>query len=234
MLTERRNNERHHVRTRRQDVWFTFKSQDRADRLADGYGPLETLMEARLPASATVPSHHQQQVGEVVTYVREGSLAWEDSIGNSGVIHAGQFRRSTEAQGVRYTETNASRVDSAHVFQVRLRASNVNPRAAHEHRRFFTAERRGSMCVIASPDGRRGSLRLHRDICVYSALPFCGQHMAHELAPGRSAWLHVVQGEVMVDGIVLTTGDAVGLTGPRRVSLTGKEESEILLVDVTS
>ena len=230
MITLRRADERHHDQLRKQEVWHTFPP-DRADALAEGFGPLENLDEDRLPPGAGMPRHPHRDA-EIVTYVREGALAHEDSMGGSGVIHAGEFQRMTAGRGIRHSETNASRTDWAHVFQVRLRPSEPDLEPGHEQKRFSAADRRGGLCVVASPDARRGSLRIHQDALVYSAMLDAGQHVVHELPKGRSAWLHLVQGEVTLGDAVLTTGDGAGVTAEPAVSLTAREETEILLVDL--
>ena len=232
MITLRRTDERHRGRRRTPpQVWFTFYSQDRADPLADGFGTLEILNEDRLPPGVGVPRQLPHDA-EIVTYVREGALEYQDSMGRSGVIHAGEFQRLTGGHGTGHSETNASRTDRAHVFHISLRPSEAGLEPSHEQRRFSAAERRGGLRVVASPDARRGSLRVHQDVLIYSALLGPGQHVIHELSQGRSAWLHLVEGEVSLGDLVLTAGDGAGITGERAVSLTAREESEILLIDV--
>jgi len=231
MTTIRRAKERHHDRRRKHEVWHTFHPEDRADAPADGFGSLESLSEDRLPPGAGVPRHPHRDA-EIVTYVREGALAYEDSMGRSGVIHAGEFQRMTAGHGIRHSETNASRTESAHVFQIWLRPSEAGIESSHEQRRFSAAQRRGALCVVASPDARRGSLRIHLDALIYSAMLDPGQHVVHELSQGRSAWLHLVEGEVTLGEVVLTAGDGAGITAERAVSLTAREETEILLLDL--
>ena len=152
-------------------------------------------------------------------------------MGRSGVIHAGEFQRITAGNGIRHSETNASRTDAAHVYQIWLRTSEAALEPTHEQKRFSAANRRGVLCVVASPDGRNGSLHIHQDALVYSAMLHPGQHLVHELSRGRSAWLHLVHGEVLLGDVVLTTGDGAGVTVERAVSLTAREETELLLVD---
>jgi redox-sensitive bicupin YhaK (pirin superfamily) len=231
MITLRRAMERHHDRHRKQDVWHTFYSADRADTLAGGFGALEVLDEDRLPPGADVPRHARRDA-EIVTYVREGALAYDDSMGRSGVVHAGEFQRMTTGDGIRHSETNASRTDWAHVFQIWLRPSEVGLDFGQEQKRFSAAERRGTLRIVASPDARRGSLRIHQDALMYSAMLDPGQHVVHELSTGRSAWLHLVQGEVTLGDVVLTTGDGAGITAERAVSLTAREGTEVLLLDL--
>ena len=231
MITLRRAKERQHERHRKQETWLTFSPQDLANPVADGFGTLEILTEDRLLPGAGVPRHSHHNA-EIVTYVREGALAYEDSMGRSGVVHAGEFQRMTPGRGIHHSETKASRTDDAHVFQIGLRPWEAGLDSANEQKRFSAAERRAGLCVVASPDARRGSLRIHQDALMYSAMLDPGQHVVHELSQGRRAWLHLVQGEVTIGDLVLTTGDGAGITAERAVSFTAREETEILLLDL--
>ncbi|HEX7839351.1 MAG TPA: pirin family protein [Kofleriaceae bacterium] len=231
MISLRLAAERHHDRRLKREVWRTFDPTDRTDRRADRFRALEALDESRLPPRADVPRRFGDE-GEIVTYVREGTVAYDDSTGHAGVIHAGEFQRMTAAHGARHSEANASRVDWAHVFQIRIRRSMPELEPGREQKRFSAAERRGGLCVVASPDARGGSLRLGQATWIYSALLEPGQHVVHELAPAHAAWLHIVQGEVTLDDLVLTTGDGAGVTTERAVSLISRADSEILLFDL--
>jgi redox-sensitive bicupin YhaK (pirin superfamily) len=231
MITVRRATERLHDKSARQEKWLTFDPQNRADPLADGFGFLEILNEVRLAPGAGVPRNARREA-EILTYVQEGVLAYEDSIGHSGVVQAGEFQRVTSGCGLRHSKMNASRSDWAHFFQLWLHPAEAELEPEHVQQRFSAALRRNGLCVVASPDARRGSLRIHQDVLVYSALLDIGQHVVHELSPGRSAWLHIVQGGVTLGDLVLTAGDGAGVTAERAVSFTSVEESEILLVNL--
>jgi redox-sensitive bicupin YhaK (pirin superfamily) len=231
MIRVRRAAERRHDLRRKREVWHTFSAEGRANAVAVGFGTLEVLDENRLPPGEGAPRRPPGDT-EMVTYVREGALAHEDSSGISGLIQAGEFQRMTPGRGIRHSETNASRTNWAHVFQLGLRPSEAELEAGYEQKRFSAAERRDGLCVVASVDARRGSLRVHQDALLYSAMLDAGQHVVSELSQGRSAWLHIVQGEVTIDDTVLTTGDGAGITGERAVSLTAREETEILLIDL--
>jgi redox-sensitive bicupin YhaK (pirin superfamily) len=233
MISLRRSAERHHDQLRKREVWRTFDPVDRSDRPSDRFGPLEAIDESRLPPRADVPRRGGGDA-EIVTYVREGAIAYEDSTGHAGVIHAGEFQRVLTAHGARHSEANASRIEWAHMFQVRLCHSAPLLEPGREQKRFSAAQRRGGLCLVASSDARAGSLRLDQDTRIYSALLEPGQHVVHELAPEHAAWLHVVQGEITLANLVLVTGDGAGVVTERAVSLTARESSEILLFDVTS
>jgi quercetin 2,3-dioxygenase len=231
LITLRRANERRHIRRRTQEVWFSFYPQSDGGPLADGFGVLETFNEDRLPPGAGVTLRPQHDA-EIVTYVREGALAHEDSGGRSGVLHAGEFQRVSAGRGLRHSETNPSHTDWAHIFQIWLHPSQAGPRRDHEQRRFVTSERRGELLLVASPDGRAGSLHVRLDALIYAALIDAGGHLVHELAPGRGAWVHVMRGEVRLGQIVLATGDGAGVQAAPLVSLDARPETEILLLDL--
>lgn len=222
MISLRRAQEREHDWTRKRDAWLTV------------YPGGESLDEDRVAPGAVFSSHaaYADCDAEVVTYVHEGALAYNDSTGGSGVIHTGEFQRMTVGRGVRHTETNASRSASVHVFRIWLRPAQAELEPGHEEQRFSTAQRRGGLCVVASSDARRGSLRIHQDALVFSALLDPGQHVVRELSQGRSAWLHLVQGEVTLGDQILTTGDGAGVSAARAVSFTARERTEVLMLDV--
>jgi redox-sensitive bicupin YhaK (pirin superfamily) len=223
--------ERQHGRRRRRQEWSTFDALNPADPLANGFGMLESLNESRLRPGASV-SRHSQHEAEILTYVREGALSYSDSLGGACVVRAGEFQRMTLGRGIRRNGTNASRVDPAHVFQIWLRPAQHGLEPSQEQKRFSAAERRGLLCVVASPDGRAGSLRIAQDALLHSALLEPGQHVVHELGPGRSAWLHLVEGEVALPDGILAAGDGAGISEDRAVSFTAREVSEVLLLDL--
>lgn len=231
MLTLRKAGERHHDRRGKHEGWLTFSPRNRVDPLADGFGVLQILDELRLAPGAGVPRRPRRDA-EIVTYVREGVLAYEDSLGGSSIVRAGEFQCMTAARGARHSEANASRMNAAHVFQIWLRPNEAGRAPEHEQKRFGAGDRRGVLCVVASQDARRGSLRLQPDAAVFSTLLVPGQHVVHELSCDRSVWVHIVHGSASVNDVILSSGDGVGVTAERAVSLTALESTELLLVDL--
>ena len=227
MITIRRAHQRECVVQHDRESWISF---DRAqpDLRGEDLGPLDGFREGRLPPRASVRSTMD---AEIVTYVRSGTLAYEDSTGRAGLIHAGEFQRMTAGTMVRYEETNASPTQWAHVFQVYLRAQ-AGIEAGHEQRRFSVAERRGVLCMVASQGGERGSLELHQDAQIYSSLLTRGQHVIHGLDDQRCVWLHIVEGSASVGGQTLATGDGARISAEHAVSLTASQDTELLLLDL--
>lgn len=231
MITLRRNTERRHVQRGQHDIRLTFYQPERPGPPTDGFGLLAAFNEMRLPPGG-VFAHSPREEAELVTYLHKGALAREDSTGSSGVIRAGEFQRSIIGRGIRHKETNPSRTDWTHVFTISLHPSEVGLDCAYDHKRFAAAQRHNTLRVVASPDGRMGSLRILQDALIYSSVLDPGRHLVDELLPGRSAWLHVIHGEVTLRDLYLTKGDGVGLTSEPSVSITAQENSEILLVDL--
>ena len=231
MITLRRNAERRHVQRGKYDTWHTFCPREDGGSPTDDFGLLTTFNEIRLPPGG-VSANHSHKEAEIVTYVYKGALAQEDSTGSSGVIYAGEFQRMTTGDGIRHKETNASRTDWTHLFRISLHPSEVGLDCTHEQDRFAAAQRHNVLCVTASPDGRKKSLRTLQDALVYSSILDSGHHIIHELLPGRSAWVHIICGEATLDGLILTQGDGAGITIEPTVSLTAQESTEILLVDL--
>jgi redox-sensitive bicupin YhaK (pirin superfamily) len=231
MIALRRAEERHHDRGEEQEVWRTFRPENGADSFADRFGPLAFLDEGRLAPGGRIPRHPARD-GELLTYVREGSVSHDDSLGGLGVIHAGDFQRITAARGRRLIAANASKTGETHVFQIGLRPSSGMLAPAHEQKRFRPAERRGVLRLVASPDGRGGSLHVRQDAFLYSAVLDPGRQVIHPLARDRLAWLHVVHGKVAIGELVLATGDGLGVSGECAISLTAQEQTELLLLDL--
>lgn len=231
MIVVRRAQDRSHHHRPKRDAWQSFFPHDPNAALADGFGVLVILNETHCaPSAGVAPSF--DPASEVVTYVLEGAIAYQDPTGGTGVVRAGEFRRMTTGHRIRYREVNASADDWVHVFHIGLRSPRASRLAPAEQRRFTLAERQGVLCTIASPDGRQSSLRVHEGALLFSCVLEKGQHVAHELVPGRRAWVHVVHGEVTLGGLVLTGGDGAGITGERVVSVTARSGTELLLVDV--
>jgi redox-sensitive bicupin YhaK (pirin superfamily) len=168
----------------------------------------------------------------MLTCVHEGSLAFEDPTGNSGVIQAGEVQCRTTLRGMQRSETNGSQTTWVHVYQFGLRVLAEGLQPTLETKRFSAADRRGALRLVASPDARGGSLLIQFDALLFSAILDPGKHVVHELSPGRGAWFHVVRGRISSNTEELFAGDGVGVRGERSVSLTAEDESEILLLDL--
>lgn len=230
MITLRTSLQRRHD-SRREQLWQTFDSEDRADALADGFATLAMLNEDHL-APRTRTARHPECDAEIITYVRAGAVAFEDSAGRSGKIGAGEFHRTETVGGVAQGPWNASYKERAHVFHLWFRLKPRELRSGDEQRRFSAEDRRRGLCTIASQDGGHGSLRLHQDASIMSALLEPGQTVTHQLAPGRRAWLHIVDGAGSLGPHAMSIGDGAGITDEKALSFTARDQAEVLLIEL--
>ena len=231
MIVLQRSAERTYVQQDNCEIWRTLFPKDASNPFTDRSGVLTAFNEIRLPPGADLLPQICDEV-EVVTYVHKGTLAYNYSNRCSGVIQTGEFQYITSGRKNRLKEKNASQTEAVHIYQILIHPPKVGLDPAHEQKRFTAAQRHNLLCVIASKDGRKGSLHIQQDALIHSGILDPGHHLIHELQPGRSAWLHILCGEVKLNDIIMITGDSAGFTKELLVSLTAKENTEILLVDL--
>ncbi len=210
---------------------MTFDPGNSADVLCRGFRALESFNEEGLAPGTGFQIHAHKDI-EVVTYVRKGALIQKEGGGRAGLLRTGEFQRRIALRGTRHSAINKSFSDRAHVFQGWIASDHNGHEPVHEQRLFPVAERMGLLRLVASPDGRKASLRIHQDMRIFSSIVQVGNHLIHELGAGRGAWLHVVDGRILLADQSLLAGDGAGLAGEAAVSFTAQEASEILLFDL--
>lgn len=231
MITLRRSQDRRHIDAENHQTWMTFDWENTADPLQSGFGALKTLNEEVVDPGRTFILHtHKDMV--IVTYVHDGVMICTGPLEKSDLVETGDFLRTNAPAGTRHITHNASPVDAARVFQSAFKPGTGVLSASGEKKHFTLAERKGILKLIASPDGKEASLQIQQDVEMYSTLIHKGNHMIHELKPGRHAWLHVVKGRIDLDEHHLQTGDGAGFDGEISVSFTAQEPTEILLFDM--
>lgn len=196
-----------------------------------GFGPLRVINEDRVAPGGGFPTHPHRDM-EIVSYVLDGALAHKDSLGAASVIRPGDVQRMTAGTGVTHSEYNASDEAPVHFLQIWIVPEREGLAPGYEQKRFAPAEKRGRLRLVASRDGRDGSITVHRDVDVYATALAPGERVAHEMRPGRGAWVQVARGDVLVNGARLEAGDGLAATGDGELLLEGESESEALLFDM--
>jgi hypothetical protein len=169
---------------------------------------------------------------EIVSYVLEGALEHRDSLGTGSVIRPGDVQRMTAGTSVRHSEFNASRAEAVHFLQIWILPERPGLAPGYEQKTFADTDRRGRLRLVASRDGREGSVTIHQDAAISVALLDEGERARHLLASGRHAWIHVARGEVAVGGETLTAGDGVAISDEGAIEIVGRSAGEILLFDL--
>ncbi|MDB5798601.1 MAG: quercetin 2,3-dioxygenase [Paucimonas sp.] len=231
MLELRRSNERGHAQHGWLDSHHSFSFADYYDPHHTSFGPLLVINEDRVQAGKGFGTHAHRDM-EIISYVLEGELAHRDSMGNGSVLRPGDVQRMSAGTGVRHSEFNNSTTEPVHFLQIWLQPNVRNTEPAYEEKHFDSVSKTGRLRLIASPDGREGSLTIRQDALVHAAVLEGGQRVAHTLAPKRRAYVHVVRGSVDVNGQALQAGDAAKLTDEPQILLDNAQDAEVLLFDL--
>jgi redox-sensitive bicupin YhaK (pirin superfamily) len=176
---------------------------------------------------------HQHRDMEIVTVVLEGALEHKDSLGHGAVLRPGEMQRITAGTGIFHSEFNPSGEELAHFYQIWLYPEAKGLRPEYEQKAFGRAQRQGRLQLVASRDGRDGSLTIHQDAALYLGDLEAGQELSQELSAGRHAWVQVLRGAASVNGAELREGDGVALSEERELRLGGLEKAEVLVFDLS-
>jgi redox-sensitive bicupin YhaK (pirin superfamily) len=232
MITLRKSEERHHTESKDRKTWMTFDLANKADPLKDGFSTLEILNEEILsPESGfTLPTRKDMIV---VTYVREGMMIHIGPLAKPDSMIASDFQWAKISPDKKQYAFNTSESEDAHIFQCGFSPCEGELKSDGGIKMLFThAQRQGVLKLIASSDGRESSLTIQQDIEIYSTLLNKGNHIIHEIAPGRTTWLHVVNGHALMNDLHVHTGDGAGFSEEKVASFTAQMPTEILVFDL--
>ena len=211
--------------------YHTFSFADYFDPKHIEFGPLRVINEDRVAPGAGFGTHGHRDM-EIISYVLDGELAHRDSLGTGSVIRPGDVQRMSAGRGVQHSEFNNSKTQPVHFLQIWIQPSVLGIAPEYEEKRFESADKRGRLRLIASPDGAEGSVRIHQDARVYAGL-FTGAERADlEVAPDRGIFVHVARGAIAANGEALSAGDALKLVNTRRIALSQGADAEVLVFDL--
>jgi len=231
MIDIRRSNDRGHAEHGWLDSRHTFSFADYYDPDFMGFGPLRVINEDRVQPGQGFGTHGHRDM-EIVSYVLEGALEHKDSMGNGSVLRPGFVQRMTAGTGVRHSEFNHSQSDLVHFLQIWIIPNKAGLEPGYEEKVFADAEKQGALRLIASRDGREGSVVVHQDVDLYASLLAEGDELEHAARPGRKIWIQVVRGEVDVNGEMMQGGDGAAIADEKVLKIRGKSAAEILLFDM--
>jgi redox-sensitive bicupin YhaK (pirin superfamily) len=177
------------------------------------------------------PAHPHRDM-EIITYILEGEIEHKDSLGTSSIIRPGDGQRMSAGRGIRHSEMNPSPTDAAHLLQIWITPDKSGHEPSYEQKTFPEEEKRGKLRLIASPDGKDGSVTIHQDARLYVSLLSPGQEVKHELGRGRHAWIQIAKGTVELNGQKLVQGDGAAISEEKALSIKGAEDAEVLLFDL--
>jgi len=231
VLTVRKSEERGHANHGWLDSYHSFSFADYHDPEHMGYGVLRVINEDRVQAGSGFGTHGHRDM-EIISYVLEGALGHQDSMGNGSSIVPGDVQRMSAGTGVRHSEFNHSKTGVTHFLQIWIEPKFTGIRPSYEQKNIPAAEKRGRLRLIASPDGREGSVSMNQDAFLYAGLFDGTEHAELPLAAGRRGYVHVARGAIEVNGRRLGAGDALKLDGVAAIELKDGREAEVLIFDL--
>jgi len=232
MISLRKASERGHADHGWLDTYHSFSFADYYDPDHMGFASLRVINEDRVAPGGGFPTHGHRDM-EIITYVLEGALQHKDSMGNGSVIRPGDVQRMSAGTGITHSESNASTSEFVHLLQIWIIPDKTGVVPSYEQKYFAPGEKQHQLRLIASPDGRDGSVRIEHDGFVYASLLDGGDELTHMLAPGRKAYVQVARGALSVNGKKVNAGDGVMLEDEHEVRLSDAQQAEVLLFDLT-
>lgn len=196
-----------------------------------GFRTLRVINEDRVEPGHGFGRHPHRDM-EIISYVLDGALEHADSMGNGSVIRPGDVQLMSAGRGVTHSEYNHSREQPVHFLQIWIEPNQRGLQPSYAQQHFSEEERRGRWRLVASADGREGSVLVHQDVRLYAALLDAGQQLSYAPEPGRHLWLHVAKGSVSVNGKALSAGDALSTSDSEQLLLADATEAEVLLFDL--
>jgi quercetin 2,3-dioxygenase len=230
MITLRPAAQRGHADHGWLDTYHTFSFADYFDPRHMGYRALRVINDDKVAAGRGFGTHPHRDM-EIITYVLEGAVRHNDSMGTGSVIRPGDVQRMSAGTGVAHSEYNASDKELLHLLQIWIQPSERGIKPSYEQKAFSREDKQGKLRVVASPDGRDGSVTIHADARVYAGLFDGGEQAELTLASDRHAWVHVARGTVSVNGKTLSAGDGAAVEG-EDVRVEGVDAGEVLVFDL--
>lgn len=231
MIELRRSEERGHANHGWLDSYHSFSFADYYDPQHMGFGPLRVINEDRISPGAGFGMHGHRDM-EIISYVLDGALAHKDSIGNGSIIRPGDVQRMSAGRGVMHSEFNQEQDRHTHFLQIWIEPNVYGIRPGYEEKHFNSAQKRGRLRLIASPNGENDSITIHQDAKIYAGL-FDGEECAMiDVAPLRRVYVHVARGRIKINSVSLAAGDALKVAGEASIELNKGIASEVLIFDL--
>ena len=231
MIRVRKSEARGHADHGWLDTYHTFSFADYHDPAEMGWSVLRVINDDRVQPGTGFGTHGHRDM-EIITYLLEGALEHKDSMGNGAVIRPGEVQRMSAGRGVMHSEFNPSPTDWTRLLQIWIEPNVRGVAPSYEQKFFPPEERSGRLRLVASGDGRDGSVTIHQDAALYAGLLAAGESVRCELAAGRRAYLHVARGSVALNGTPLAAGDGARIAEEQKLEIAAGSDAEILWFDL--
>jgi redox-sensitive bicupin YhaK (pirin superfamily) len=231
MITIRKSEERGHFDLGWLETYHTFSFDQYYDPAHTHFRSLRVINEDRVQPTSGFPTHSHRDM-EIITYILSGALEHRDSMGTGSVIRPGDVQRMSAGTGVSHSEFNPSDTELVHLLQIWILPRERDLTPSYEQKFFREEERRGKLRLIASEDGRDGSVTINQDASVFATILDAGQTVVHSLDENRYAWLQVARGTIRLNEAELKQGDGAAVSKESSLTIAAHDQAEILLFDL--
>ncbi len=231
MITLRRANDRGSTKLNWLDSRHTFSFGDYYDRQHMGFRDLRVINEDRVIPGKGFPTHSHRDM-EIITYVLEGAVAHQDSTGTSTMIRPGDVQRMSAGTGISHSEYNASQNEPVHFLQIWIVPDETDLAPGYEQKAFSLHKHQGTGTLVASKDGRDGSVTVHQNVDVWAARLSPEEQAVFSLKPNRGAWIQMARGAGMLNGTLLRAGDGAAANQEELLEIKAVDEAEFLMFDL--
>jgi hypothetical protein len=195
------------------------------------FGPLRVINEDRIaPGQGFAPHPHKDM--EILTYPISGSIEHKDNMGNGTVIRAGDVQRMTAGRGVQHSEFNHSKTDELHLLQIWIFPEQKDLDPGYEQTAFTREDKLNRLRLIASRDGRDGSVTVHQRADIYASVLEAGQQVEHDVEASHKNFVQVISGKLSVNEQTLSAGDGLQIEGEELLTIVAKMDAEFLMFDM--
>ena len=230
MINILKANERGHANHGWLDSYHSFSFADYHNPDLMGYRSLRVINDDLVMPGMGFGTHPHRDM-EIITYMLSGAIEHKDSMGNGRVIKAGEVQYMAAGSGVRHSEFNPSQEEASHLLQIWIQPDEKSVKPRYAEKSLRNAET-GKLHLVTSKSGRDGSIAIHQDADLWLGKLEAGQKLSQPLANGRHAWLHVAEGEIVLNGKTLAGGDAAAVDGEEKLNLSANKPSQVLLFDL--
>ena len=233
MIHVRKSAERGHFNFGWLDTHHSFSFGEYHDPRFMGFSALRVINEDTVAAGHGFPTHPHRDM-EIVTYILEGALEHKDSLGTGSVIRPGEVQRMSAGKGVLHSEFNPSQDEAAHLLQIWIEPNVRGIAPGYEQKTIDAATKRGKLRLVAANEPGDAAVKIHADAALYAGLFDAGERAELALAPGRKGYVHLVRGELEVNGERLAGGDALMLADEPRIAIANGKDAEVLVFDLAA
>lgn len=232
MITIRQNQDRGKTNIEWLDSNHSFSFGSYYDPNHMGFASLRVINEDKIQPNQGFNTHSHKDM-EIITYVLEGELEHKDSIGNGSIIRPGDVQRMSAGKGIAHSEFNPSSTETVHLLQIWIQPNQLAVEPSYEQKYFAQEEKQGKLRLIASEDGKQGSVKIHQDANVFVALLGKNEIIKHNISKNRFFWLQVARGAGKINGYLIQQGDGVAITQEKELDFIATvDNTEILLFDL--